>query len=126
MIIAKQQDGHWTAWQEEYPCLSLGGDTAAAAVTRLCEAVEIDPATLAPRYTTVTRDRMEFIEASGLLGARNEANQRVQRKLRDRARGRRYSGKTQTPQENRSSNCRGSGFVQQAKRQRDVARDISC
>jgi hypothetical protein len=31
MIIAEQQDGHWTAWQDVYPCLSFGGDTAAAA-----------------------------------------------------------------------------------------------
>ena len=64
MIIAEQQDGHWSAWQDSYPCLAYGGETAAAAVSRLCEAVEIDPATLAGRYTTVTRDRMEFTEAT--------------------------------------------------------------
>ena len=64
MIIADRQFGHWSAWHDVYPCLSFAGDTAVAAVSRLCEAVEIDPVTLAGRYTTVTRDRMEFTEAT--------------------------------------------------------------
>lgn len=65
MIIAEQRDDTWMAWQDSFPCLSFGGDTAVAAVSRLCEGVGIDPETLAGRYSTLTRDRMEFTEASG-------------------------------------------------------------
>ena len=65
MIIAEQTHGTWTAWQEHSPCLSFGGDEPATAVSRLCESEGIDLATLACRYSKVTRDRMEFVTASG-------------------------------------------------------------
>ena len=60
-IYAEPLHGHWTAWVEGRSAThSCGGDTAASALLRLLELLEIDPDQLEPDHDASYDDRQGF------------------------------------------------------------------
>ena len=60
-VVVTNTAGHWTAWQAGSPQVAFGGDTAAVAIRRLCEAAGIDGTQIVADHVRCSEDVMEFL-----------------------------------------------------------------